>query len=83
MFGPIDREKVLACDRINVKALAYEARQNADLYLINRTLLDDIRRAYKHGTIDYPQMLSLVRDIKAGKADKADADFKALVRIGG
>lgn len=81
MFGPIDREKVIACDRVNVKALAYEARQGADEYLINRVLLDDIRRAYRHSSIDYETMLRLVTSIKAGKVEQAEQEFRTLVRV--
>lgn len=81
MFGPIDREKVIACDRVNVKALAYEARQGADKYLINRVLPDDIRRAYRHSSIDYETMLRLVTAIKAGKVEQAEQEFRTLVRV--
>lgn len=81
MNGPIDREKVTACERVNVKLLAYEARQGAEMYLINRMLLDDIRRAYLHSSINHETMLRLVTAIKAGKAEQAEKDFKALVRV--
>ena len=81
MNGPIDREKVTACERVNVKLLARETRQSAEMYLINRMLLDDIRRAYLHSSIDYETMLRLVTTIKAGKAEQAEKGFKALVRV--
>lgn len=81
MNGPIDHEKAMACEWVNVKLLARETRQSAEMYLINRMLLDDIRRAYLHSSIDYETMLRLVTTIKAGKAEQAEKDFKALVRV--
>jgi len=81
MNGPIDREKVMDCERVNVKLLAYEARRGAEMYLINRMLLDDIRRSYLHSSIDYETMLRLVTASKAGKAEQAEKGFKTLVRV--
>lgn len=81
MNGPIDREKVMACERVNVKLLAYEARRGAEMYLINRLLLDDIRRAYLHSSINCETMLRLVTAIKAGKVEQAEQEFRTLVIV--
>lgn len=54
---------------------------HAEMYLLYRMLLDDIRRAYLHSSIDYETMLRLVTAIKAGKAEQAEKEFKALVRV--
>lgn len=43
--------------------------------------MDDIRRAYRHSSIDYETMLRLVTAIKAGKVEQAEQEFRTLVRV--